>query len=238
MILVQDDERSGFASRQSTYSLDRHLLTVEMGASNSKTLFRDFLKMACELGATGARIFDAQDIVVDERVRLKCCVPVCRNYNVSLMCPPNVMPVDEFRVVLARFKKALLVQIAYNVPDWMLDRIHAAQDLAALYKDERYLNGWEQTYLVAKNTLNTIADRIEAAAFKAGLKFATAFSAGKCTLCEECAGTGNRCRNPYKARPSMEAMGIDVGETARKAGLPFEEAASDRIVLNALILLC
>jgi predicted metal-binding protein len=209
-----------------------------MGVSDSKTLFSDFLKMACEQGATDARIFDAQDIVVDERVRLKCCVPVCRNYNVSLMCPPNVMPLDEFRGVLARFKKALLVQIAYNVPDWMLDRIHAAKDLAALYNDETYLNGWEQTYLVAKNTLNAIADRVEAAAFKAGLKYATALSAGKCTLCEACAGTGNPCRNPYKARPSMEAMGIDVGETARKVGLPFEEAASDRIVLNALILLC
>jgi predicted metal-binding protein len=209
-----------------------------MGVSNSKTLFSDFLKIACELGATDARIFDAQDIVVDERVRLKCCVPVCRNYNVSLMCPPNVMPLNEFRGVLARFKKALLVQIAYNVPDWMLDRIHAAKDLAALYNDETYLNGWEQTYLVHKNTLNAIADRIEAAAFKAGLKYATALSAGKCTLCEACAGTGNPCRNPYKARPSMEAMGIDVGETARKARLPFEETASDRIVLNALILLC
>lgn len=206
--------------------------------SDSKTLFREFLETARELGATDARVFDAQDIVVDERVRLKCCVPVCRNYNVSLMCPPNVMPLDEFRDVLARFKKALLVQIAYNVPDWMLDRIHATEDLAALYKDETYLNGWVQTYLAAKNTLNTIANRIEAAAFKVGLKYATAFSAGKCTLCEACAGIGNRCRNPYKARPSMEAMGIDVGETARKAGLPFEEVASDRIVLNALVLLC
>jgi len=33
-------------------------------------------------------------------------------------------------------------------------------------------------------------------------------------------------------------MGIDVGETARNAGLPFDESASDRIVLNALVLLC
>jgi predicted metal-binding protein len=148
------------------------------------------------------------------------------------------MPLGEFRDVLARFKKALIVQIAYDVPDWMLERIHAANDLAELYKDEVYVKGWDQTYLVTKNTLNTIAERIEAAAFKAGFKYATALSAGKCTLCEACAGIGNRCRNPYKARPSMEAMGIDVGETARNAGLPFEEAASDRIVLNALILLC
>jgi predicted metal-binding protein len=202
------------------------------------TQFREFLKTARELGATASRVFDAKDVVVDERVRLKCRVPVCRNYGVSLMCPPNVMPLDEFRNVLARFQKALLVQIAYDVPDWMLERIHAAEDLAALYNDEIYLKGWDQTYLVAKNTLETIADRLEAAAFKKGLKYATAFSAGKCTLCEACAGVGNRCRNPYKARPSMEAMGIDVGETARNAGLPFEESASDRVVLNALVLLC
>jgi predicted metal-binding protein len=202
------------------------------------TEFREFLKKADELGATAARVFDSKDVVVDERVRLKCCVPVCRNYGVSLMCPPNVMPLNEFRDVLARFQKALLVQIGYDVPDWMLARIHASEDLAALYKDEIYLKGWDQTYLVAKSTLETIIDRLEAVAFKRGFKYATAFSAGKCTLCETCAGVGNLCRNPYKARPSMEAMGIDVGETARKAGLPFEESATDRVVLNALLLLC
>ena len=205
---------------------------------DGETFSSEFLTTACELGATGAQVFDAALIVVDERVRLKCNVPVCKNYNVCLMCPPNVMPLDEFRNVLARFQKALIVQIAYDVPDWMLERIHAAEDLATLYTDDVYLKGWDQTYLVAKNTLDKIAARLEADAFKKGLKFATAFSAGKCTLCEACAGVGNRCRNPYKARPSMEAMGIDVGETARNAGLPFNESASDRIVLNALVLLC
>jgi predicted metal-binding protein len=207
-------------------------------ACDEETLSGEFVTTARELGATAAQVFDAALIVVDERVRLKCSVPVCRNYNVCLMCPPNVMPLDEFRGVLARFEKALIIQIEYDVPNWMLERIHSADDLAALYKDEVYLKGWDQTYLVAKNTLDTVAARIEAGAFKKGLKFATAFSAGKCTLCDACAGSGNRCRNPYKARPSMEAMGIDVGETARNAGLPFDEAASDRIVLNALILLC
>jgi len=209
-----------------------------MDTCNYDALFETLLAIAHELGATGARIFNARDVIVDERVRLKCRVPVCRNYDACLMCPPNVMPLDEFRATLAQYKKALLLQISYVVPESMLERIHASEDLASLYKDEEYLKGWEKTYAVVKRKLDVIAERLEAAAFKEGLKYATALSAGKCTLCEECVGAGNRCRNPYKARPSMEAMGIDVGETARNAGLSFKESADDRIVLNALILLC
>ncbi|MGZ4933478.1 MAG: DUF2284 domain-containing protein [Halobacteriota archaeon] len=209
-----------------------------MDTCNDDALFQALLATAHELGATAAQIFNARDVVVDERVRLKCSVPVCRNYNACLMCPPNVMPLDEFRAVLTRYTKALLLQISYTVPEAMLERIHASEDLASLYKDETYLKGWEETYAVIKRKLDVVAERLEAAAFKGGMKYATALSAGKCTLCDECVGTGNRCRNPYKARPSMEAMGIDVGETARNAGLPFKESADDQVVLNALILLC
>ncbi|MGZ4903613.1 MAG: DUF2284 domain-containing protein [Halobacteriota archaeon] len=209
-----------------------------MDTCNDNALFQALLATAHELGATAAQIFNARDVVVDERVRLKCSVPVCRNYNACLMCPPNVMPLDEFRAVLTRYTKALLLQISYTVPEAMLERIHASEDLASLYGDETYLKGWEETYAVIKRKLDVVAERLEAAAFKGGMKYATALSAGKCTLCDECVGTGNRCRNPYKARPSMEAMGIDVGETARNAGLPFKESADDQVVLNALILLC
>ncbi len=209
-----------------------------MDTCNNDMLFQTLLTTARELGATAAQVFNARDVVVDERVRLKCSVPICRNYNACLMCPPNVMPLNEFRAVLMRYTKALLLQISYTVPAAMLERIHASEDLASLYRDEAYLKGWEETYTVIKRELDQIAERLEAAAFKGGLKYATALSAGKCTLCDECVGAGNRCRNPYKARPSMEAMGIDVGETARNAGLPFKESADDNVVLNALILLC
>ena len=34
------------------------------------------------------------------------------------------------------------------------------------------------------------------------------------------------CRHPYEARPSMEACGIDVFQTARDAGFPIEVLTS------------
>lgn len=74
-------------------------------ACDGETFSNEFLTTARELGATAAQVFDAASIVVDDRVRLKCSVPVCRNYNVCLMCPPNVMPLDEFRNILARFQR-------------------------------------------------------------------------------------------------------------------------------------
>lgn len=57
----------------------------------------------------------------------------------------------------------------------------------------------------------------ETQAFKAGFYKALVFWAGPCSLCNNCSGeTG--CRNTKEGRPSMEAAGIDVFETVRRAG--------------------
>lgn len=58
----------------------------------------------------------------------------------------------------------------------------------------------------------------EREAFLAGYHKALAFWAGPCSLCKECASDG-KCRSSKHARPSMEASGIDVFETVRRAGL-------------------
>ena len=46
--------------------------------------------------------------------------------------------------------------------------------------------------------------------------------AGSCYLCKECNLEQQQCRNPQQARPAMEACGIDVFSTVRKAGFPIE----------------
>jgi predicted metal-binding protein len=59
---------------------------------------------------------------------------------------------------------------------------------------------------------------VEKAVFLAGYPEALAFGAGPCPVCTSCPEDG-RCRFPEKARPSLEACGVDVYETARMAGL-------------------
>ena len=59
----------------------------------------------------GAKLFDARDIVIDERVRMKCEIPRCPHYGQCLTCPPNIISVDEFRKTAALYKNALLIQI-------------------------------------------------------------------------------------------------------------------------------
>lgn len=68
-----------------------------------------------------------------------------------------------------------------------------------------------------KHDISAIAVRIEKEAFWSGYYKALAMGAGPCRLCRSC-NTKSLCRHPDDARPSMEACGIDVFQTARRNG--------------------
>jgi predicted metal-binding protein len=63
---------------------------------------------------------------------------------------------------------------------------------------------------------------IEREIFLAGAWKAFGLGAGPCYFCRNCPVEKGICRHSEKARPSMEACGIDVYTTARKAGFPIE----------------
>ncbi len=63
--------------------------------------------------------------------------------------------------------------------------------------------------------------KLEKTAFLDGFHKALAFGAGHCTVCDRC-DTEAPCRFPGQARPSMEASGMDVFETARRCGVNLE----------------
>ncbi|HSR13700.1 MAG TPA: DUF2284 domain-containing protein, partial [Thermodesulfobacteriota bacterium] len=62
-----------------------------------------------------------------------------------------------------------------------------------------------------------IAAEMEREIFLSGYHKAFGLGAGPCRLCSSCA-FDEGCRNPDKARPALEACGIDVFTTVRKHG--------------------
>jgi len=71
---------------------------------------------------------------------------------------------------------------------------------------------------------------LEREVFLQGYQKALALGAGPCNLCKSCPEDG--CKHPDKARPSMEACGIDVFTTARNNGYPIEVVVDENSEQN------
>jgi predicted metal-binding protein len=87
---------------------------------------------------------------------------------------------------------------------------------------------YEKAVLVHGTGLGAITKiivKLEREIFLAGYYKALGFGSGPCHLCKECPEEG--CKHPGKARPSMEACGIDVYATARLNNFPIK-VAKDR----------
>lgn len=188
---------------------------------NQKKALNLIISRLKEQGASEALLINVSDIVVDERVRLKCRVPLCDSYDRNLMCPPYVPAIAEFREALHRYSLAVLIQVS-----------------AALEKP--YANAPTEEIFIPAKKLHELVHSGEKEAFAAGFRFAAGFIGGCCRLCDECVAVegSKECRHPFKARPSMEAMGIDVMATSEKAGLSMGSfPVSDRVTWTGLILI-
>jgi predicted metal-binding protein len=82
--------------------------------------------------------------------------------------------------------------------------------------------------------MREIVTALEREAFLDGYWKAFAMASGPCEYCKTC---GEHCRHPRKARPSMEACGIDVFTTVRANGFPIEVVRSRSCKANYYCLL-
>ncbi len=195
----------------------------------------DFLcQEAKKLGAVDAVAFKASDIVVDPRVIMKCRVPICAYYGNNFMCPPYVMNVSEFQEILSKYTHAVLIQVEIPLPQEIIQAIYQEANFAELFKNKNYL----QSLLPGWRKFEELINKIEAISFNLGYRFAAGFGGGPCKLCDECVTKqpGEPCRHPFQARPSMEAVGIDVLKTAERAGVTSNMLVKNKIVGYGLVL--
>ncbi|MCK9196316.1 MAG: DUF2284 domain-containing protein [Syntrophales bacterium] len=171
-------------------------------------------------GASTVLSLPVSHVIVDERVRLKCQVPLCDSFHKNLMCPPFVMPVEEFRKVLGCYKEAILLQT-----EGLFDILNDGKPGRDVF--------------VPAGRLHDLVNLGEREAFRSGFRFAAGLIGGCCRLCEVCVAIDNSriCRFPFRARPSMEAMGIDVVATLEQSGLSLAFPVRDRVTWTGLILL-
>ena len=169
---------------------------------------------ALDLGAEKAAVIDTSAISVSEAVAFKCRVPRCPNYASCANCPPHAPTPEEFRRVLAGFSKAILFNKRF-APEVMLSPDQEAARTEAF------------------RSIFQLAAKLESAAFYAGHYLAFGLAAGSCrnVLCHEQDGCavldGKACLFPALARPSMEAVGIDVFQLAALAGWDMQPLGRD-----------
>lgn len=155
---------------------------------------------AFELEADKAKIISTKDIVVGDWVRLKCQYG-CGGYGRYFTCPPYSPTPDETRRTLKGYESALIIGFS----------------------------GFKSNF---KNPdIHEIMFDMERLAFLEGFYKAFAYTGGPCRLCQNCPASDieyanefsrRLCKNPSKARPAMEACGIDVFATVKMAGFDID----------------
>jgi predicted metal-binding protein len=181
-------------------------ITLDMQAGRLAQDLERYAQKALELGASQAAVIKAEGIPVDERITLKCQIPRCFGYGAGAHCPPNTLKPAELRDLLQKYHWAVLFTL--DVPPEVIAREKTTikERVAAFQK------------------IYKMVSAVESLAFYDGHYLAFGFGAGSCrhTFCgqqESCAAMeGKRCRFSLIARPSMEAVGIDVYQLVARQG--------------------
>jgi predicted metal-binding protein len=160
--------------------------------NNRKQLERLFLKHQF----TDYKWVDPQNIVVSQWVRMKCTFG-CKEYGKNACCPPNTPSVDECRAFFSEYREAVVFHFAKKVKE----------------PEERH----EWAKGINKRLLS-----LERQVFLAGNPRAFLLFMDSCSFCKNCAEERIKCANKRSARPSPEAMAVDVFSTVGKVGYPIE----------------
>jgi predicted metal-binding protein len=155
---------------------------------------KDLERLFAARGFGDFRWIEPRRIVVAEWVRMKCLYG-CVDYGKNAACPPNAPPVADCRRFLQEYRLAAVFHFPKKV-----DR-----------PEDRH--PWSRK-------LNLELVKMEQDLFKAGFVKVFLLPFDSCSLCLDCPGVRTACKEPKLARPSPDALGIDVFTTVRKIGYP------------------
>lgn len=162
------------------------------------------------LGASDAKIITTKIIPIENEIIDFCKDPLCESYGKSLYCPPYAMKPQELKALITGYDNALIFKI--NVSSKILLSKARFNEFRKIFE---------------------IASHLEVSAIEVGFSRSRGFAAGSCkpVFCPEyqCQAlvNGKTCRYSDKARPSMEAVGINVFKLVRNIGWEIHKITGD-----------
>ncbi len=158
------------------------------------------IRTALEAGADKATVIGQEDIETDPKFRELCEANRCGAYDRCYMCPPDCGPAEELIGKLRSYPCALFYQTISKLEDSFdfEGMIAARKEFGKL--GQRLLDDCGP--LVGPDALH--------------------LSCGGCGLCETCAKlTGEPCRFPDRALPSLEGYCVNVLGTSKHTDLKY-----------------
>lgn len=141
---------------------------------------------------TDYKWIDPKKIVVSQWVRMKCRFG-CGEYGHGGACPPETPSVAECREFFSEYSHGVILHFE------------------GLMENPEDRHTWSAR-------INNRLIKLERAVFTAGFERAFLMFMDSCCFCRECTGSRTTCAQPRMARPSPEAMAVDVYTTVRQAG--------------------
>lgn len=170
-------------------------VTVDM-----KEIFDLLLSAPLKMGAYKSNIIETKKIETDRSFRDMCASNACGVYGKCYMCPPDVGEIETLMAEIGNYDYALVYQTVSELED--------------SYDFEGMVNAKKKSYPLAQSLRQVFRE--------AGIRRVLHLGAGGCGVCEVCAKrTGEPCRFPEKAMPSLEAYGVNVSALAGAADMKY-----------------
>ncbi len=177
-------------------------------------MFEAIVAEAKHLGAFKANVIEAKKIKTDRAFRDMCASNACGVYGKCYMCPPDVGEVEQLMAELKSYDYALVYQTVSALED--------------SFDFEGMVEAKKKSYPLAQSLRRVFSDL--------GLVKVLHLGAGGCGVCNTCAKqTGEPCRFPALAMPSLEAYGVNVSQLAKAADMKYTNGQNTVTYFGAVL---
>lgn len=142
------------------------------------------------------KMIKTEELIFSPEVRKSCEMNQCGCYGKTWNCPPAVGTVSSLQRKCLDFDMIMLISLVYPLDDMF--------DIEGM--------------TAARKKTNELLQEIKKRAEGDNILI---LGVGSCDICVECSYPLKECRHPDKVIISLEAMGIDVVNTTRRAGIKY-----------------